>query len=160
MSEPWVTQTQQQRYEELLQQTGAALIGAAPEGWRRIDLIAKIAKGVQDFGLTVIMSDLSNAEVDPPAQAAQALVELRELMYRPELGAWLSARYVINPPGEFRIFYNYEHDPLWEPPIPPAVFQRDLEAYPRPAEKVPGWLRRTIEQAGPGADGAGHPESH
>lgn len=160
MSEPWVTQTQQQRYEELLQQTGAALIGAAPEGWRRIDLIAKIAEGVQDFGLTVIMSDLSYAEVDPPAQAAQALLELRKLMFRPELGAWLSARYVINPPGEFRIFYNYEHDPVWEPPIPAAVYKRDLETYPRPAEKVPGWLRRTIEQAETGADSAGQPESH
>lgn len=148
MSEPWAAQAQEQRYDELLQQTGAALIGAAPQGWRRIDLVAKIAEGVQDFGLTVIMSDFSDAEVDPPSAAAQALVELRKVMYRPERGAWLSARYVLNPPGEFRIFYNYEHDPLWDPPIPAAVFQHDLATYPRPAEKVPGWLRRAIEQAG------------
>jgi len=147
MSEPVVDQARQQRYEELLQQIGGALIGAAQQGWRRIDLIAKIAEGVQDFGLTVIMSDNSFAEVDPPAAAGQALLELRKLMYEPSRGAWLSARYVINPPGEFRIFYNYDHDPLWEPPIPPAYLERDLATYPRPAEAVPGWLRRTIEQA-------------
>jgi hypothetical protein len=157
MSEPWSAQAQQQRYDELLQQTGAALIGVAPEGWRRIDLVAKIAEGVQDFGLTVIMSDLSDAEVDPPAQAARALVELRKLMYRPETGAWLSVRYVLNAPSEFRVFYNYEHDPLWDPPVPPAVLRRDLETYPRPAEKVPDWLRHTIEQVEPGQ---GRPAPH
>lgn len=136
-----------QRYNELLQQTGSALIAASPSGWRRIDLIARIAEGVQDFGLTVIMSDFTAAEVDPPAQAGQALMELRKLMYHPTTGAWLSVRYMLNAPSEFRVFYNYEHDPLWDPPIPPAVFKRDLETYPRPAEKVPGWLRRTLEQA-------------
>jgi len=147
MSEPWDEQARQKRYEELLQQIGAALIGGAPQGWRRIDLIAKIVEGVQDFGLTVIMNDMTTPEVEPPAQAGQALLELRKLMYDQQRGAWLSARYVINPPGEFRIFYNYDHDPLWEPPIPPAFFERDLATYPRPDGAVPGWLRRTIEQA-------------
>jgi len=131
MSEPWDEQARQQRYDELLQQTGAALIGAAPRGWRRIDLIARIVDGVQDFGLTVIMADMSTPEVEPPAQAGQNLLELRKLMYDRQRGAWLSARYVINPPGEFRIFYNHDHDPLWEPSIPPAFFERGLASYPR-----------------------------
>jgi hypothetical protein len=148
MSQPWDPQARQQRYDELLQLIGGALLGAAPQGWRRIDLIARIAEGVQDFGLTVIMDDLSYAEVNPPAQAAQALVELRRLMYDPERGAWFSARYMMNPPGEFQVFYNYEFDPLWDPPIPPAVFKHDLETYTRPADKVPDWLRRVVEQAG------------
>ena len=151
MSEPQATQAEQQRYGELLQQAGAALIEAAPPGWRRIDLVARVAEGVHDLGLTVIMPDLSHAAVPPPASVADVMVELRALMYRPELGAWLSARYVVNPPGEFRIFYNYAHDPLWGPPLPPDVFRRDLAAHPRPAERVPAWLRRTIEQAGAGA---------
>jgi hypothetical protein len=148
MSQPWDQQARQQRYDELLQLTGGALLAAAPQGWRRIDLVARIAEGVQDFGLTVIMNDLSYAEVDPPAQAAQALLELRRLMYDQERGAWFSARYMMNPPGEFQIFYNYDFDPRWEPPIPPLVFKRDLETYPRPADKVPDWLRRVVEQAG------------
>ena len=70
MSQPWDPQARQQRYDELLQLIGGALIGAAPQGWRRIDLLGRIAEGVQDFGLTVIMNDLSYAEVNPPAQAA------------------------------------------------------------------------------------------
>jgi hypothetical protein len=146
MSQPW-DPARQQRYEELLQMIGGALLGAAPQGWRRIDLIARIAEGVQDFGLTVIMGDGSYAEVNPPAQAAQAFIELRRVMYD-ERGAWLSARYMMNPPGEFQIFYNYDFDPQWEPPVPPAVFKRDLETYPRPPARVPEWLRRVVDQAG------------
>lgn len=146
MSQPWDPQ-RRQRYDELLQLAGGALIGTAPQGWRRIDLIARIAEGVQDFGLTVIMSDFSYAEVDPPAPAAQALLELRRLMYD-ERGAWFSARYMMNPPGEFQIFYNYDFDPLWNPPLPPGIFKRDLETYPRPVDRVPDWLRRVVEQVG------------
>jgi hypothetical protein len=149
MSEHQVTSAQQQRYAELLQQIGATLIDAAPAGWRRIDVIAKLAEGVQDVGLSVIMSDLSDAEVDPPPHLTQAFAELRKVTYVQELGAWLSVRYTINPPGEFRIFYNYEHDPLWDPPIPAAVFERDLKTYPRPAERIPGWLRDRIGRAEP-----------
>ncbi|MFD1050933.1 hypothetical protein ACFQ1S_38110, partial [Kibdelosporangium lantanae] len=78
---------------------------------RRIDLIARIAEGVQDFGLTVLMGDLSSARVDPPQQAMWALAELRKVMYTPERGAWFSARYVMNPPTEFRVYYDYDHDP-------------------------------------------------
>jgi hypothetical protein len=146
MSQTKVTPAQQQRYAELLQQIGETLIDAAPQGWRRIDVIARIVEDVQDIDLAVIMSDLSAADVDPPPHLARAFAELRKVMYVPELGAWLSARYTINPPGEFRIFYNYDHDPQCDPPIPLAVFERDLETYPRPVEKVPGWLRRGVGQ--------------
>jgi len=140
MSEPPASRSREQRYGELLQLVGSALTGGVPPGWRRIDLIARIAEGVQDFGLTVLMPDLSSARVDPPQQAVWALAELRRLMYTPERGAWFSARYLMNPPTEFRAYYNYEHDPLWNPPVPPEVFQRDLAAWPRPVDQVPGWL--------------------
>src|SRR4051812_36708912 len=140
MSELPASRTREQRHGELLQLTGSALVGAVPPGWRRIDLIARIAEGVQDFGLTVVMSDLSSAHVAPPQQAVWALAELRRLMYTPERGTWFSARYLMNPPTEFRAYYNYEHDPLWDPPVPPEVFHRDLAAWPRPAEQVPSWL--------------------
>jgi hypothetical protein len=142
----WDENARRRRYDELLQQIGASLIGAAPQGWRRIDVVARLAEGVQDYGLTVIMPDMSTPEMELPAVAAQAFPELRTVTYQPARGAWLSARYVINPPGEFRIFYNTDHDPLWSPPLPPAVLARDLATFPRPAEQVPGWLRCAIEQ--------------
>jgi hypothetical protein len=133
------------RYDELLRVTGSALVNAAPPGWRRIDLIARIAGGAQDFGLSVITGDLSYAEMALPPQAAQALAEVRHVTYRPETGAWFSARYVVDPPSAFQVFYNFDHDPAWQPPIAPGYFQQDLAAYPRPPERVPEWLRRVLD---------------
>ncbi len=145
MSGPRVTAAQQQQYAELLPRIGAALLEIAPVGWRRIDLIARIVKGIQDVGLTVIMPDTTDAAIDPPPYIAEMFARLRTVMYVPERGAWLSARYTIDPPGEFRVFYNYDHDPRWNPPIPPEAFRRDLGAYPRPTETIPSWLRHLLE---------------
>lgn len=136
MSEPGTMDARQQRYDELLQQIGRALLDAAPPGWRRMDLIAKIADGVQDLGLTVIMSDFSDARVPPPEQLAAAFAELRRVMEDERRGAWLSARYTIDPPSAFQVFYNYDHDPLWDPPVPAEVLRRTAASPPAGAGRL------------------------
>lgn len=138
---------QTRRYEELVQRVGIALLGVAPQGWRRLDLVAKMSSTVQDYGLVVLMADGTAAEVDPPEDAAKALVELRELMYRPERGTWFSLRFVMNPPTEYHTFYNFHHDPRWDPPASEEMFGRDLRRFPRPPAEVPDWLRRMFRQA-------------
>lgn len=147
MSQPDAMAARQRHYSELLQQIGGSLLNVAPEGWRRIDLIAKLAEGAQDLGLTVIMSDYSDAWIEPPRHLTSTFVALRKVMYDEQRGAWLSARYTIDPPSAFQIFYNYDHDPLWEPPLPTAMLRRDLEVYPRPSDRVPRWLSHATEQA-------------
>ena len=159
MTDPRVGEDARRRYPELLQEIGAALIGAAPHGWRRIDLVAKIVEGVEDFGLTVIMADLSDAVVEPPERAMRAMAELRRVMDVPERGAWLSARYVLDPPGAFQIFYNYDHDPQWDPPLPADMLRRDLEAHPRPPERLGGWLRRVLGLPDPASEPGSEPGS-
>ncbi|GAA4011836.1 hypothetical protein GCM10022247_37940 [Allokutzneria multivorans] len=144
MSQPLSDQDRERRYGELLNQVGASLLEVVPQGWRRLDLTTRIVVGAQGSALAVLMPDGSSTQVTPPQGATRAMVELRHLMYRPERGAWLSARYVVNPPGEFRVFFNYDHDPLWSPPVPPGVHAQDLATYPRPEERVPDWLRAVL----------------
>lgn len=132
------------RYEELVQQIGIALLEAAPDGWLRLDLVATLASSAQDYGLVVLMNNGTSAEVAPPAEAADAFVALRELMYLPERGAWFSARFVMNPPTEYHVYYNFQHDPVWNPPVPDEVLRKDLERFPRPEDKIPNWVRRRL----------------
>ncbi|WP_053204299.1 TNT domain-containing protein [Jiangella muralis] len=108
MSDP----ARQQRYDELLQQIGGTLLAAAPPGWRRLDLIATVGDGMQDVGLTVIMADGSDAPVAPPEQLATAFAELREVMRDEQRGVWRAARYTMDPPSAFQVFYHYN------PPVP------------------------------------------
>ncbi|WP_116950796.1 TNT domain-containing protein [Jiangella endophytica] len=136
MSEPGTMDARQQRYGELLQQIGGALLDAAPPGWRRMDLIAKIAEGVQDLGLTVIRSDFSDARVAPPEHLTAAFVELRQVMDDEQRGAWLSARYTIDPPSAFQVFYNYDHDPLWDPPVPAEVPRPEAPGQPTGSARI------------------------
>ncbi|SFR28084.1 Protein of unknown function [Lentzea waywayandensis] len=132
------------RYEELVQLIGNALLEAAPQGWARLDLVATLASSVQDFGLVVLLDNGTTAQVEAPSEAAEAFVALRELMYLPGRGTWFSARFIMNPPSEYHVLYNYQHDPVWDPPVPDEVFRKDLERFPRPDEKVPNWLRRKL----------------
>ncbi|MFC4950432.1 hypothetical protein [Pseudonocardia sp. GCM10023141] len=134
------------RQDELMQAIGGALLDATPDGWRRIDLLVKIAAGVVDSTLAVYLADGSTAQVVPPTSVAPAFVELRRLTYRPGRGAWFAARLSIDPPGSVAISYNADHDPHWSPPLDGSYWRRDLENHPRAAEFVPPWLRTILEQ--------------
>ncbi|GGM59092.1 hypothetical protein GCM10012275_32800 [Longimycelium tulufanense] len=132
------------RSEELLQVIGSGLLGIAPAGWRRIDLKATMASSVHDLALTVVMEDGTTAGFATPPQVTSAAVELRQLMYQPGLGTWFSMRYTMDPPSRFHVSFNFDHDPLWNPPVPATVLAQDLEAFPRDDEHVPGWLRARL----------------
>ncbi|MCP2261551.1 hypothetical protein LX15_005277 [Streptoalloteichus tenebrarius] len=140
-------QEDEDRTDELLQVIGGGLLAAAPAGWRRIDLRALMASTVHDLTLTVVMEDGTTPAFAPPPQVVSAATDLRQLMYQPGLGTWFSMRYTMDPPSQFHVSFNFEHDPLWDPPVPPAVFAQDLEAFPRDDEHVPGWLRARLAGA-------------
>ncbi|MEV7550124.1 hypothetical protein AB0N89_10910 [Amycolatopsis sp. NPDC089917] len=140
-----------ERADQLVQQIGGAVLREAPEGWRRIDVKATMATMVEDLAITVIMADGSSAQVQPPDVAA-ALRESRQALYEPGKGTWLAMRLILDPPGSFVVHYNFDFDPLWDPPVPAVVYQRDLEAFPRDEEKIPAWYRARMEEQQEEAD--------
>jgi len=139
--------SEQQRQNELMQQIGEALLDAAPDGWRRIDLVVKMNVAVQDLALTVYLADGSTPEVVPAGDLTRAFAELRQLLHQPGRGTWFSARLSMNPPGSLNVSYNLDHDPKWFPPIPASYWVRDLEVFPRDEGFIPDWLREKIEEA-------------
>ena len=124
----------------------AALRSGAPVGWARVKL--DVWANVMAYEIAASAQDGNGrfaGEVRLPEITGQ-LVELRDEMYEPERGAWLSARFVLNREGEPEVSFNYDDDPQWTPQLHPAAFARDLEAYPRPEERVPQWMRELVEQ--------------
>ncbi|MEC3913308.1 immunity protein YezG family protein [Nocardia sp. CDC160] len=71
---------------------------------------------------------------------------LRDEMYEPDKGAWLSARFILRRTGDSEVSFNYDEDPNWTPELHPMMFVRDLEAYPRADGHIPPWLRRLVDQ--------------
>ncbi|KFZ79700.1 hypothetical protein ED92_20180 [Amycolatopsis sp. MJM2582] len=134
--------------QELTNAVGIALVDAAPEGWRRIDLMCLANIDVHDLSLTVLLADGSNPAVLIPDEVRQSLLRLREGMHEPDKGTWFSSRVIIDAPGTIYVKYNYDWDPLWNPSIATEGWARDLEAFPRDEAHIPDWLNEKLAEAG------------
>lgn len=77
-------------------------------------------------------------------ELSDELRALRDEMYEPERGTWLSALFVLNRGSEPEVSFNYDDDPQWSPALHPMMFVCDLEAYPRADEHIPQWLRAVL----------------
>jgi hypothetical protein len=136
------------QWREQSHEVGNALADAAPPGWRRIDLVSRVNVDVQDFVLTVLMEDGSQAAVAVPDQVAPAVRRMRDAFHQPDDGTWFSMRYLLDAPGRIQTLFNLDWDPHWSPAIDPAGWVRDLDAYPRAPENIQPWLRARLAEAG------------
>ncbi|MEV6095092.1 hypothetical protein [Nocardia sp. NPDC051981] len=112
--------------------------------WARLTL--QVWANVMSYEVAVSAQDAngrSAGEVSQPA-VTDLLVRLRNEMYEPDRGAWLSARFVLNRGEEPDISFNYDDDPQWSPDLHPLMYARDLEVYPRAEQHVPQWLQDRV----------------
>ncbi|WP_344888457.1 TNT domain-containing protein [Actinomadura meridiana] len=130
--------------------------GTAPSGWRRIDLHCIATVAVNDVALTVLTGEGETVTAETvPQELTGLLMDLRRAHYLSEQGTWFSMVAVIEPESA-RPLYNYDFDPLWDPPIPVEYWRRDQIVMPRDGANVPGWLRDRLEgrepEGGPAPD--------
>lgn len=134
---------------DLLQAVGRGLVGVAPEDWYRLDLKYLATATVGQPVLTVLKQDRTRLTVRVPHEVEHALRELRGRMYEPGRGTWFALRFTVDPPMEYRVLFDHDHDPNWWPALPASEWRSDLEVYPRDPEHVPDWLReKLIEPTG------------
>jgi hypothetical protein len=112
---------------------------AAPEGWRRIDMTVRLASTLEEILFAVVMPEGGPVLLEPPPDVSPLLFELRSKKYNRSSGAWLSLRLVIEPDGDYRVLYNFDADPRWDPPVDTEVFDHDFESYPRDEAWIPAW---------------------
>lgn len=104
-----------------------------------------MASNITDIRFTVVMDDGSFPNAELPDGINFALNDLRKEMYEEDKGTWLSLRLTIDPPGDYRVNFNFDLDPVWDPPIPDSEIVEDLNAFPRAAEYVPDWLQAKLD---------------
>lgn len=131
--------------DQVVRWIGGWLMDAAPEGWLRIDMTARVASTVEEISLAVVMPDGDPARMEPPPDVSPLLFELRQKKYLRGRGTWLSLRLVIEPDGAYRVLYNFDSDPQWDPPVDTGVFDHDFESFPRDDEWIPAWYREGLK---------------
>lgn len=133
------------RIAEIEGRVVACARGMAPPGWRRIDLHCSATVAVNDVAVTVLTGDGATVTAETvPQELTGLLMELRRAHYLTEQGTWFSMVAIIEPDSA-RPLYNYDFDPLWEPPIPVESWRRDQIVMPRDGANVPGWLRDRLD---------------
>src|SRR5262245_22026981 len=92
---------EQAEQDQLTRQVGRALLTVPGQGWTQVR--AGYRSVGRHIGVDVFVSgpDGQPRSVRPPMEAVESLGKLRQGMYRPGRGTWVSASYVLDPPSSF-----------------------------------------------------------
>src|SRR5690606_24060953 len=145
MSRPTAISPEEQ--EQIARQIGILLLQNAPEDWQEITVEYRATGEYRDLLGEITSQDGASRAWDPPNELQSIFERLREGMYRPDVGTWLSALYVVERPSSYRIDINFDSEPRWQRPLPPAAYLDELQRYPRTEENIPDWMRAIIDGA-------------
>ncbi|MFC7341840.1 glycohydrolase toxin TNT-related protein [Saccharopolyspora griseoalba] len=150
MSRPTAISPEEQ--EQIARKIGVLLLQGAPEDWQEITVEYRATGEYTDLLGEMSAQDGSSRRLEPPDELREIFERLREGMYRPDVGTWLSALYVVERPSSYRIDINFDTEPQWQRSLPRAAYVDELRRYPRAEENIPDWMRERIEGAEPEAE--------
>jgi len=146
----------QAEQDQLTRQVGRALLTVAGADWQQVRAEYRSAGRHIEVDVIVKGPDGVERPMRPPQEVVDGLGRLRQGMYRPGRGTWLSALYVLDPPSAFSAEFEPDVEPRWRRVPPPIGFADELRFFPRGDEHIPDWLRqRAGLPPAPGAQEAG-----
>lgn len=141
---PQLDQVQQ---NELLGEMTVAVVGALAPGWQQVMLDFRAVGRAIDVAVGVNDANGVQHLWDPPADVWKMFQRLRGGMYVEGEGTWFSARYIVEPPSQFRIQYNWRNLPAFDPAPATEQFAIEQERFPRGEAYMPTWYRERLVQA-------------
>lgn len=84
----------------------------------------------------------------PDRMIGRLVKELRDVMYWPGVGTWLSMDLTVTrraDKADVDTQFNYDDEPAWTDPPKPTLYAKELHKYPRDPENVPNWLRPLLD---------------
>ncbi|MFJ4030072.1 hypothetical protein ACIPWF_22260 [Paenarthrobacter sp. NPDC089989] len=116
------------------------------------DIVEYVVRETGSRGSSGVKVYLHGQEVDrirPEDAWLIAALKLREVLYRPQKGTWLSMSIQITPKGGgWEVFYNYYDKPNWDLGEPSAdSYAQELYLFPRDDEHIPDWFREEMKGA-------------
>ncbi|HET7722980.1 MAG TPA: hypothetical protein VFK43_23635, partial [Acidimicrobiales bacterium] len=141
MTEPQPVMAQAEQ-DQLTRKVGRSLLTVAGEGWQRVRAEYRSAGRHIEVDVFVTGPDGVEKPVRPPQEVVEGLGRLRQGMYRPGRGTWLSALYILEPPSSFSAEFEPDVEPRWRRVPPPIGFADELKFFPRADEHIPDWFRQ------------------
>ena len=141
MTEPQPVMDQAEQ-DRLTRQVGRALLTVAGQDWTQVRAEYRSAGRHVEVDVFVSGQDGQPRPVRPPQEVVDGLGRLRQGMYRPGRGTWLSALYLLDPPSSFSAEFEPDVEPRWRRVPPPIGFADELRFFPRADEHIPDWFRQ------------------
>lgn len=132
----------QPEQDRLTRQVGRALLTVAGQDWTQVRAEFRAAGRHVEVDVYVTGQDGAPRPVRPPQEVVDGLGKLRQGMYRPGRGTWLSALYLLDPPSSFSAEFEPDVEPRWRRVPPPIGFADELKFFPRGDDHIPDWLRQ------------------
>ncbi|GAB4087223.1 hypothetical protein GCM10028784_38530 [Myceligenerans cantabricum] len=89
----------------------------------------------------------------PDRSTSRLVKELRDVMYRPGAGTWLSMELTVRRtagtegPTTVDVAFNFDDPPAWSDAPRPHLYAKDLHKYPRDPDSTPPWLQAELAAA-------------
>ncbi|SFT81767.1 Protein of unknown function [Actinopolyspora lacussalsi subsp. righensis] len=142
MSRPTAISPEEQ--EQIARRIGVLLLQEAPEDWQQITVEYRATGEYHDLLAEVTLQDGDSRAWEPPEELNGIFGHLREGMYRPDVGTWLSALYTVERPSSYRIDINFDEEPQWQQPLPAEAYVDELNRYPRSEDNIPDWMNARL----------------
>ncbi|HET7724778.1 MAG TPA: hypothetical protein VFK68_09075 [Propionibacteriaceae bacterium] len=149
MAKPWPAAVS--KLEDLLVEV---VVRHAPEGWSWAHLEVSMVAELWSGSVTVTAPGRTLTGPITEGQALRILRELRHRMYVAGHGAWYSMTLDIDPDGTSTATYDFDSEPVLDPPADAAAYLRDVQRYKRKDSHVPDWLKATLDKTRTGSDSA------
>jgi hypothetical protein len=123
-----------------------ALVADLPAGWRQVSATYRSTAPYAELDATVTGPVGEQAQVGPlPADLEDLFEALRDSMYQPGKGAWLTATITVTAEGRFNTDFDYDTEPAWTIPVTPDTYTAELAEYPRADQYIPHWMRKHLD---------------
>lgn len=119
-----------------------ALTANLPPGWQAVTATYLATAPYAELDASATGPSGEQAQLDPLPDGLEDLFEtLRQQMYQPGKGAWLTAGLTITANGHFSTDFDYDDEPAWSIPVDPQIYAEDLAEFPRSDQHTPTWMR-------------------
>ncbi|MBE1877068.1 hypothetical protein [Myceligenerans pegani] len=140
------------RQGELVGEIALAVSRSAAAGgdWESATLRVRRLAPYGETTMAVARPSGEDRSVLPDRSVGRLVRDLRDVMYRPGAGTWLSMELTVRRDdghGKVDVAFNYDDRPAWSDAPKPHLYAKDLHKYPRTLDHTPRWLREELAAA-------------
>lgn len=140
----------QAEQQQVIQEIGRVILRALPPGWAESSIEYRAAATHRELVGHLVAPNGTVVPLAAPSEVWELFGKLRDGMYQPDRGTWLSALYRLQRPSSYSVDFNGDYEPAWDTKPTAADLVEELRRYPRAAENVPPWLAEAAGGAPPG----------